>query len=262
MEDLCLKSLLDSISQDIKYTSLWAGNSTSSCGCICTSIKYICKSVIAESWKQPKYLLKWRWLNKWKYICTVKYYLIKNNKLDHCVLIWKNIHVYFKWRKLQNNLISVIPSVGVYVYWCVCVCIHINTYICIFKHTDVHMHIYIHPYIRLVNFWKDMLLTIWIYLSVFPKPFSVDQTCHVWEPMSLAANVGFLGQAHDPWNLPKDSLWRFLVNWGESHRSGPVKAEKHLDWLGDHHEWWVTVCQVTVPHNFFSFISRMNQIQK
>ena len=61
-----------------------------------SSSKYICKSVIAESWKQPKYLLKWRWLNKWKYICTVKYYLIKNNKLDHCVLIWKNIHVYFK----------------------------------------------------------------------------------------------------------------------------------------------------------------------
>ena len=61
-----------------------------------SSSKYICKSVIAESWKQPKYLLKWRWLNKWKYICTVKYYFIKNNKLDHCVLIWKNIHVYFK----------------------------------------------------------------------------------------------------------------------------------------------------------------------
>ena len=29
-----------------------------------SSSKYICKSVIAESWKQPKYLLKWRWLNK------------------------------------------------------------------------------------------------------------------------------------------------------------------------------------------------------
>lgn len=48
---------------------------------------------------------------------------------------------------------------------------------------------------------------------------------HVWEPMGLAANVGFLGQALDPWNLPEDSLWLFLVNWGQSHCSGPVKAE-------------------------------------
>lgn len=164
-----------------KCTSLWISNSTASFGCVCTSIKHIYNSGMAKNIRQPKYLLKWSWVNKWKCGYAMEHCIVVKNYVrafgnDLHMLIWKDTHVSLSEEsKLQNNLITLIPWVGVYIY------IHIYVFRLINVYIHVQVHIHRHPYIYLVNSWNNMLLNIRIYLlSACFLSLSVLIRC-VWE---------------------------------------------------------------------------------
>lgn len=82
----------------------------------------------------------------------MEYDIVVKIVLDHLGTIYVywygkiGMYILSEKNKLQNNLI---PWVGVYVY--------IQTY----TYSDINIHTY--PYIYLVNFWKDILLAVWIY---------------------------------------------------------------------------------------------------